>query len=947
MDFANRHIGPDSDDIRDMLVAINKNSISELIDSILPGLTEDQNGLDLMEPMSENGFLKYAQSIASMNKNFRSYIGMGYVSSLTPTVIQRNILEDPGWYTQYTPYQSEISQGRLEALFNFQTIVCELTGMELSNASLLDEATAAAEAMAMFYICRKNKNASKFFVDFQCHPQTIAVLKTRAKARGWSIELGSYDAFEVEDTFFGGIVQYPNTTGEILDYSVITEDLHSVGANIVYATDPLALSVLTAPGSLGADAVIGSMQRFGMPMGNGGPHAAFFATKQSFKRFIPGRIIGASIDSDGNPAFRMALQTREQHIRREKAISNICTAQALPAIVATMYAIYHGSKGLRDIAYCVHSKARALADALAKSGCKINTINYFDTICVEPTEKQNAELTSRLDLAEINVRHLDRNTIGITLDEATEWSELPKLFQAITNDTICTDELKNIEYDLSDYLDRPDDFFINSVFMSCTSETKLLRYMQKLKNRDLSLAHSMIPLGSCTMKLNGTTAMLPISWTSFSNVHPFAPRDQANGYDFVFRELESMICTITGFDGVSLQPNAGSQGEYAGLLVIRKYHESKGEFDRNICLIPASAHGTNPASAVMAGYKVVVVKCNNNGDIDRIDFQSKIEKHSNKLAALMITYPSTHGVFEEGIQDFCEIVHRHGGLVYMDGANMNAMIGLCLPAELGVDVCHLNLHKTFCIPHGGGGPGMGPIAVKKELKFFLPNHSEISVGGNVSIGAVAAAPWGSALILLISWGYIKMMGRDLKKCSEIAILNANYIAHRLNQFFPVLYSGRNGGVAHECILDFRWCKKDVGITVEDVAKRLIDYGFHAPTVSFPVPDTLMIEPTESEDLEEINRFCDAMISIRREIDLVASGGVDPVNNVLKNAPHTMRTIANQDWDKPYDRRVAAFPTAWTEENKFWPHVGRLDNAYGDRNLICSCGAVDQFTEGNE
>ncbi|MEE3235229.1 MAG: aminomethyl-transferring glycine dehydrogenase [Candidatus Latescibacterota bacterium] len=947
MDFADRHIGPRPDDINHMLAVMNKSSVTELIDSVVPDTIRQQGDLDLPAAMSEKEFIQYVTNLATTNQKFRSYIGMGYAECITPTVIQRNIIEDPGWYTQYTPYQAEIAQGRLEALFNFQTVVCELTSMEISNASLLDEATAVAEAMSMFAVCHKDKAAKRFFVDFRCHPQTIAVLRTRAGAKGWVIDVGDAASFNVDESHFGGLVQYPATDGEILDYHAITEALHSVNSKIIYAADPMAMSILTPPGELGADVVVGSMQRFGMPMGYGGPHAAFFATRESFKRYIPGRIIGVSKDNENRPAFRMALQTREQHIRRERATSNICTAQALPAVVASMYAIYHGPKGLREIASSIHSKTRSLVSTLRSFGCEIITSNYFDTFCVKPTEDQNKDLQLRLESAGINLRHFDEKIIGITLDEATEWSELPKLIEAITNEPIRIGELDKIESQLPHYFDRPSNFLNNPVFTSNASETKLLRYMQKLKSRDLSLTHSMIPLGSCTMKLNSTTSMLPISWTSFSNVHPFAPKHQSPGYECVFRELESMICAITGFEGVSLQPNAGSQGEYAGLLVIRKFHESKGDVERNICLIPASAHGTNPASAVMAGYTVVVVQCDSNGDIDRADFSQKVKRYSKNIAAFMITYPSTHGVFEEGIVDLCEIIHDSGGLVYMDGANMNALIGLCRPADLGIDVCHLNLHKTFCIPHGGGGPGMGPIAVNKGLKSFLPGHSEIQIGGEDSVGPVSAAPWGSALILLISWGYIKLMGKDLSRCSEVAILNANYIAHRLNSYFPVLYSGTNGGVAHECILDLRWCKKDVGITVEDVAKRLIDYGFHAPTVSFPVPDTLMIEPTESEDLEEIDRFCEAMISIRKEIELVTNGTSDPVNNVLKNAPHTMRVIANQDWDKPYAREVAAFPASWIEENKFWPYVGRLNNAYGDRNLICSCIDVEQFSEGIE
>ena len=947
MDFSSRHIGPRADDVQRMLSKLNKKSITELINGILPSSIRQQETLELPDPLSEKEFIERANDIAMDNQKFRSYIGMGYVESLTPSVIQRNILEDPGWYTQYTPYQAEIAQGRLEALFNFQTVICELTGMQISNASLLDEATSAAEAMSMFSLCHKDKEAKRFFVDFRCHPQTIEVLKTRADAKGWVIDVGDAKSFRVNNSHFGGFVQYPATDGEINDYSSLTEALHSLGSKIVFAADPLALTVLTPPSELGADVVVGSMQRFGMPMGYGGPHAAFFATGEEFKRFIPGRIIGVSKDNEERPAFRMALQTREQHIRRERATSNICTAQALPAIVASMYAIYHGPNGLREMAFGIHLKTQSLAIALKTCGCEILTEKYFDTICVRPTKLQTKSITSRLKNSSINVRHFDEHIIGITLDESTEWSELPKLIEAITNIPIKTCEIDKGECQLPEYLNRPSDFLNNFVFTSYTSETKLLRYMQKLKSRDLSLTHSMIPLGSCTMKLNSTTTMLPISWSSFFNVHPFAPKEQSDGYDHIFRELESMIGTITGFDGVSLQPNAGSQGEYAGLLVIRKFHESKGDKERNICLIPASAHGTNPASAVMAGYKVVVVQCDSNGDIDQADFNQKVKKYSQEIAAFMITYPSTHGVFEEAIVDLCEIIHESGGLVYMDGANMNALIGLCRPADLGVDVCHLNLHKTFCIPHGGGGPGMGPIAVKKELKMFLPRHSEVKVGGTNGVGPVSAAPYGSALILLISWGYIKLMGKNLTRCSEIAILNANYIAHRLNSYFPVLYTGNNGGVAHECILDLRWCKKQVGITVEDVAKRLIDYGFHAPTVSFPVADTLMIEPTESEDLEEIDRFCDAMICIRKEIDMVEQGLSDKVNNVLKNAPHTMRAIARQDWDKPYCREQAAFPAYWLEENKFWPYVGRLNNAFGDRNLICSCTDTEQFIEGNE
>lgn len=958
--FIKRHIGPSADKIEQMLKVLGYSSLDELINQAVPTQIRLKQPLQLPTAQSEYVALAKLKEIASKNQIFRSYIGMGYHDCITPPVIQRNILENPGWYTAYTPYQAEIAQGRLEALLNFQTMIIDLTGLEIANASLLDEGTAAAEAMTMSYGICKTK-AKAFFVSDSCHPQTIQVVQTRAKPLGIELIIGNHQTFEFEQEIFGALLQYPATDGTIYDYREFVEKAHKIGALVTVAADPLSLCLLTPPGEFGADIAVGSTQRFGVPLGYGGPHAAYFATREAYKRQVPGRIVGVSKDSQGNPALRLALQTREQHIRRDKATSNICTAQVLLAVMASMYAVYHGPEGIKRIAENVHRLTVILAEGLKQLGYVINSECFFDTLRVEVGSNLEAILEAA-GKHEINLRIFDQTTVGITLDETTTVEDLQQLWEifALTNPLTFT--LEDLATQAKGHFDAPftrtSKYLTHPVFNNYHSETELLRYLHRLQAKDLSLTTSMIPLGSCTMKLNATAEMLPVTWAEFGKIHPFAPLSQTVGYQVLFQQLETWLAEITGFAGISLQPNAGSQGEYTGLLVINQYHQSRGQGHRNICLIPESAHGTNPASAVMCGMKVVAVACDNQGNVDLEDLKRQAEKHSNNLAALMVTYPSTHGVFEEEIQEICDIVHSHDGQVYMDGANMNAQVGLCRPGDFGADVCHLNLHKTFCIPHGGGGPGMGPIGVMSHLVPFLPDVSIVSSQLSVSkkqqltndngqmtksIGAVSAAPWGSASILTISWMYIAMMGGEgLTDATKVAILNANYIAHRLEPYYPVLYKGKVGLVAHECILDLRSLKKLASIEVDDIAKRLMDYGFHAPTVSWPVAGTMMVEPTESESKEEIDRFCEAMIAIRQEIEEIAQGRADIQDNLLKNAPHTAQALLTSQWNHPYTREQAAYPAPWTREHKFWPVVGRIDNAFGDRNLVCSCIGMEAY-----
>ncbi|HEV2966289.1 MAG TPA: aminomethyl-transferring glycine dehydrogenase [Chthoniobacterales bacterium] len=954
--FARRHIGPNESETAEMLRAVGFESLDALIDATVPKNIRLGRELNLPEAKSEAEALAELRAISKKNKIAKSFIGAGYSDCITPPVIQRNILENPGWYTAYTPYQAELAQGRLEALLNFQTIIVDLTKLEIANASMLDEATSAAEAMTLCHAAVPGRKT--FFVADNCHPQTIAVVRTRAEPLGIEVKIDNFSKFKFDNTVFGALVQYPATDGAIHDYSEFVKQSHAAGALVIVAADILALTLLKPPGEFGADVAVGNTQRFGVPLGFGGPHAAYFATRDQYKRHMPGRLVGVSHDAEGRPAYRLALQTREQHIRRDKATSNICTAQVLLAVIASMYAVYHGPRGLRAIAERVHSFARRLA----ASDLKIVHENFFDTLHVDLGDKSADEIMSRAAKAGINLRKLRDHAVGVSVDETTTEKDLLALYELFETKLTRRVEAR------SPVANRTSAFLTHPVFNTHDTETEMLRYLKKLESRDLSLCHSMIPLGSCTMKLNATAEMFPISWPEFAKLHPFAPVDQTVGYIEMCNQLEDWLAELTGFAAVSLQPNAGSQGEYAGLLAIRQYHAYRGETHRNVCLIPTSAHGTNPASAVMAGLKVVPVATLKDGDIDLADLRAKADAHARELAALMVTYPSTHGVFEPTIREICEIVHTHGGQVYMDGANMNAQCGLCRPGDYGADVCHLNLHKTFCIPHGGGGPGVGPIGVAKHLAAFLPrqfivdpqtgkvvfgdgeygkrpptgNGSDYRHGGGNS-GNVAATPYGSASILTISWMYIRMMGAaGLKRASEIAILNANYIAKLLDPHFPVLFKGKRGFVAHECIVDLRqW--KSVGIEVEDVAKRLMDYGFHAPTVSWPVAGTMMIEPTESEPKHELDRFCDAMISIRAEIEAVASGKIDKQNNPLKNAPHTTRQIAVEKWERPYSREQAAFPAPWTREHKFWPSVARIDNVYGDRNLFCSCPPIEEFS----
>lgn len=946
--FVHRHIGPDADAVAQMLDLLGFDSLEDLIDQAVPQRIRLQQPLRLSEPRGEYETLNTLKAIAAKNQIFRSFIGMGYSNCITPPAIQRNILENPGWYTQYTPYQPEISQGRLEALLNFQTMVIDLTGLEIANASLLDEGTAAAEAMSMSYGLAKGE-AKAFWVSQDCHPQTIEVVQTRAQPLGIDVIVGDHRTFAFDQPVFGVLLQYPASDGTVYDYQDFVERAHAAGALVTVAADLLSLTLLKPPGEFGADIAVGNTQRFGVPLGYGGPHAAYFATKEAYKRQIPGRLVGVSKDAQGQLALRLALQTREQHIRRDKATSNICTAQVLLAVIASMYAVYHGPQGLKRIAERIHWLTQILAAGLKQLGYEVGTESYFDTLRVEVGTDRIQDILERAIAHQINLRQMGEGAIGISLDETVSAEDLLALFKVFAGEQpplFTPEELAaEISPAYNGPLARTSHYLTHPVFNQYHSETDLLRYMYRLQSKDLSLATAMIPLGSCTMKLNATSEMLPVTWPEFGQIHPFAPLEQTQGYQIMFQQLEQMLAEITGFAGISLQPNAGSQGEYAGLLVIRRYHEQRGESHRNICLIPQSAHGTNPASAVMAGMQVVAIACDSDGNIDVADLKAKAEQYRDRLSALMVTYPSTHGVFEESIKEICAIVHANGGQVYMDGANMNAQVGLCRPGDFGADVCHLNLHKTFCIPHGGGGPGMGPIGVMSHLVPFLPNHSLVSVGGEQGIGAISAAPWGSASILPISWVYIRMMGAaGLTQATQVAILNANYIAKRLEPYYPILYKGQSGLVAHECILDLRQFKKTAEIEVDDIAKRLIDYGFHPPTVSWPVPGTIMVEPTESESKQELDRFCDAMIAIRAEIREIELGQADRRNNVLKNAPHTAAVLVADEWDKPYSRQKAVYPTAWTRHHKFWPSVGRIDNAYGDRNLVCACLPMDAYTD---
>jgi glycine dehydrogenase len=945
-DFLGRHLGPSDLEIREMLDALELESLDALTDETVPDSIHHRALLDLPPALSEIDLLVRLREIASRNRVLRSYIGMGYHGTIVPGVIQRNILENPGWYTQYTPYQAEIAQGRLEALLNFQTMLIDLTGLEIANASLLDEGTAAAEAMSMF-AGETREDREVFFVSEGCHPQTIAVVQTRAEPLGIRVEVGDWKAYEPGADCIGALVSYPATDGALEDYSEFVERVHAAGGFVAAVADLLALTLFTPPGEWGADVVVGNSQRFGVPMGYGGPHAAFMAARGRFKRKMPGRIIGVSVDAHGNRALRMALQTREQHIRREKATSNICTAQVLLAVMAGMYAVYHGPDGLRAIAERVRDQARVLAAGLEKLGHRAVHDAFFDTLRVVPEGRSaDAVMAQALDLG-INLRDFGDGSIGIALDETVESPDLDDLFRAFNDGEAPDFDARGIAATLNGAptgpLSRTSAYLEHPVFHRYHSETEMLRYMHRLESRDLSLNTSMIPLGSCTMKLNATAQMAGVTWPEFGALHPFAPVDQAEGYQELFGELESWLAEISGFEAVSLQPNSGAQGEYTGLQVIRAYHLDRGDTHRDVCLIPSSAHGTNPASAVMSGMRVVVVKVDDSGSIDMDDLVAKADAHADRLAAIMVTYPSTHGVFEEEIRAVCDVVHERGGLVYLDGANLNAQVGLARPGDYGADVCHINLHKTFAIPHGGGGPGMGPICVNDKLAPFLPGHPVVSTGGAKAIGPVSAAPWGSASILVISWAYIALLGPDgVRRSSEVAILNANYMAERLAGHYEVLFRGARGRVAHEFILDLRPFRKDAHITEEDVAKRLQDYGFHGPTMSWPVIGTIMVEPTESESKAELDRFCDALISIRAEIQQIEMGLSDGTDNALKNAPHPASIVTADVWEHAYTRQQAAFPAPWTREHKFWPTVGRVDNAYGDRNLVCACPPIEEY-----
>ncbi len=953
--FARRHTGDNDADTAAMLALLGFKSLDALTDTAVPAHIR-RGVLTLPAAASESTALAELRGIASQNQVFRSVIGLGYYDTLTPGVIQRTILENPGWYTAYTPYQAEISQGRLEALLNFQTLVTDLTGLEIANASMLDEGTAAAEAMMMCHRLKEGDAAAHrtFFVSEKCHPQTIDIVRTRAKPLGIELTVGDHRTFTPAANCFGVLVQYPDTTGSIHDFEKFFAAAHAAGAFTIVATDLLALTLLRAPGEFGADVAVGSAQRFGVPLGFGGPHAGFLATKDAFKRQMPGRLVGVSKDAQGDPAMRLALGTREQHIRRDKATSNICTAQVLLAVMASMYAVYHGPEGLKRISRRIHALTGLLAKALATTGAKVNAEPVFDTLTIGNVAA--ARVHAAAEAKKFNLRPVDDYTVALSLDETTTTEDVATILSFFSESATLHSErpIPNSKFQIPSALARKSPFLTASVFHQHHTEHEMLRYIKRLEAKDLSLCHSMISLGSCTMKLNATSEMFPVSWPEFGRLHPFAPATQTRGYAKLFKDLETWLAEITGFAAVSLQPNAGSQGEYAGLLVIRAFHESRGEGRRNVCLIPTSAHGTNPASAAMCGFKVVPVACDPNGNIDVADLTAKAAAHATDLAALMVTYPSTHGVFESTIKDICATIHKNGGQVYMDGANMNAQVGLTSPGHIGADVCHLNLHKTFCIPHGGGGPGMGPIGVAAHLTPFLPGHpirnpnSQLPIPNSglagTAIGAISAAPWGSASILVISWMYIRMMGPDgLTEATKVAILNANYVAKRLEKFFPVLYRGNAGLIAHECIVDLRGWKKH-GVEVEDAAKRLMDYNYHAPTMSFPVPGTFMIEPTESEVKAELDRFCDALISIHGEMQAVANGEADKANNPLKNAPHTAKAVCSDGWDRPYSRELAAFPSPATRASKFWPAVGRVDNVYGDRNLVCSCVGMEAFVE---
>ncbi|RIK42332.1 MAG: glycine dehydrogenase (aminomethyl-transferring) [Chloroflexi bacterium] len=957
--FAPRHLGPRPADVAEMLRTIGVNSLDELINQTVPAPIRMKTPLHLPGPRSESEVLADLRDLARQNQIFRSFIGMGYYNTFTPPVILRNIMENPAWYTQYTPYQAEIAQGRLEALLNFQTMVSDLTGLDIANASLLDEATAAAEAMTLCKRAQKREaHGNIFFVAASCHPQTIDVVRTRAEPLGYEVVVGDPATYEFDGATFGALVQYPDTDGAIVDFEEFCARAHSAGTLVAVATDLLALTLLRPPGEFGADIAVGNSQRFGVPLGYGGPHAAFMATRDEYKRLMPGRLVGVSVDATGAPALRLTLQTREQHIRREKATSNICTAQVLLAVMASMYAVYHGPAGLRRSAERVRLLTVVLAQALRQAGYTLYDGDFFDTLKIKDGPLTGEQLVEAARNRQINLRCYDDGAVGVALDETVTVADLQNLLLvfgiAEPVDLAALADAANLEYPTP--LQRTTPYLTHPVFNSYHSETEMLRYIHRLQARDLSLVHSMIPLGSCTMKLNATTEMMPVTWPEFGQLHPFAPVEQAQGYQKLFKRLEAWLAEITGFAAVSLQPNAGSQGEYAGLLAIRHYHQARGEDHRRVCLIPSSAHGTNPASAVLAGMEVVVVACDDQGNIALDDLRTKAERHSAELAALMVTYPSTHGVFEEGIVEICQIVHDHGGQVYMDGANLNAQVGLTRPGDMGADVCHLNLHKTFCIPHGGGGPGMGPICVAAHLVPFLPGHFMLNVerrtrsaereddrsGFYTLRSTVSAAPWGSASILPISYAYIALMGGEgLTQATRLAILNANYIAARLASHYPVLYRGAQGRVAHECILDMRQFKQ-VGIEVEDIAKRLMDYGFHAPTMSFPVAGTLMVEPTESESREELDRFCEAMIAIREEIAAIERGDSDPLDNPLKHAPHPAFVVLADDWAHPYSREVAAFPAPWVRQSKFWPAVARIDNVYGDRHIVCACPPVEAY-----
>jgi glycine dehydrogenase len=947
--FVSRHNGPREQEVKAMLKKIGASSIDELIQQTVPSNIRLKKPLQVAPAMSEYQYIKHLKALGKKNKVFRSYIGLGYYNNIMPAVIQRNVLENPGWYTAYTPYQAEIAQGRLEAILNFQTMVMDLTAMPIANASLLDEATAAAEALFMFYSNRsKDKvknNANKFFVSETCFPQTIDVVKTRAVPYGIELVIGDINKQNLDDSFFGVLLQYPDINGEVADHKKFVSDAKSKDIQVAVATDLLALALLTPPGEWGADCVVGNSQRFGVPLGYGGPHAAFFACREDYKRLIPGRIIGVSIDTEGNQALRMALQTREQHIKRDKATSNICTAQALLAIMASMYAVYHGQEGIKAIAKSVHGATAFIASELKKAGYEILTKLYFDTIVVKA---DTAKVRAAAEKREINFRYTGKDLVAISLDQTIEENDISDILavfaeagaKQISNPKI---ELKGII--AGSWAERTSGYLTHPVFNSYHSESEMMRYIKRLENKDLSLVHSMISLGSCTMKLNAASELLALTWPEFASIHPFAPVEQAQGYAELIETLNKDLSEITGFARMSFQPNSGAQGEYAGLMVIRAYHIANGNGHRNIALIPSSAHGTNPASAAMAGMKIVVTKCDEKGNIDLADLRAKAEAHKDDLSCLMVTYPSTHGVYEESITEITKMIHDNGGLVYMDGANMNAQVGLTSPGNIGADVCHLNLHKTFAIPHGGGGPGMGPIGVVEKLVPFLPSHTIVNTSGDKGITAVSAAPYGSALILLISYGYIKMLGNEgVKQATEMAILNANYIKECLKDHYNILYTGKNGRCAHEMILDCSGFKMASGVEVADIAKRLMDYGFHAPTVAFPVVNTLMVEPTESESKAELDRFCEAMIAIRNEVKEIEQGKFDKQNNVIKNAPHTCRLVVSDEWNKPYSREKAAYPLKWVRDNKFWPSVGRVDNAYGDRNLVCSCAPIEAYME---